>query len=87
MATPSSSTSDVAPTPSALRASEAWPSLFEPGADAVGAQRHAVVGPVGPVGPVGAGATAASDGSLSRTASGWLNLGGERTFSVPGACL
>jgi hypothetical protein len=33
------------------------------------------------------GATPASDGSLSRSTTGWLNLGGERTFSVPGACL
>jgi hypothetical protein len=24
---------------------------------------------------------------LSRSTTGWLNLGGERTFSVPGACL
>lgn len=32
-------------------------------------------------------ATPASDGSRLRSSSGWLSLGGERTFSVPGACL
>lgn len=31
-------------------------------------------------------ATPSNDGSLARGASGWLEIGGERTFSVPGAC-
>ena len=34
----------------------------------------------------GPGATPASDGVPDRAASGWLHIGGERTFSVPGAC-
>lgn len=36
--------------------------------------------------PAAGPATTESDGSLARGASGWLNLGGDRTFSVPGAC-
>ncbi|MFO1300395.1 MAG: TadE/TadG family type IV pilus assembly protein [Burkholderiaceae bacterium] len=31
-------------------------------------------------------ATIGNDGSISRRDSGWLSIGGERTFSVPGAC-
>ncbi len=34
----------------------------------------------------GVGVAGASDPSEPRRASGWLRIGGERTFSVPGAC-
>jgi hypothetical protein len=74
-------TSEWASTPSAQGTSEARPSLPEPGTDAMAAQRFVVAD------PGVTGATPASDGSLSRSTTGWLNLGGERTFSVPGACL
>ncbi len=81
MTTPSSSKSEWLPIPSAPGTSEPWRPVSEPGTDALAAPRYAVLG------PGATGATAANDGSLSRSVSGWLNLGGDRTFSVPGACL
>ena len=43
--------------------------------------------PPGPPGASYGGVGAYSDGSLVRPADGWLSLGGDRVFSVPGACV
>lgn len=43
--------------------------------------------PPGPTGASYGGVGAYSDGSLVRPADGWLSLGGDRVFSVPGACV
>ncbi|MCM5572012.1 pilus assembly protein [Burkholderiaceae bacterium FT117] len=43
--------------------------------------------PAGSPGDSYGGIDAASDGSLARPDSGWLSLGGESLFSVPGACV
>lgn len=43
--------------------------------------------PPGPPGASYGGVGADSDASLVRPANGWLSLGGDRLFSVPGACV
>jgi len=51
-----------------------------------GAEPSAFRPPPGPAGASHGGIGAVSDGSLVRPAAGWLSLGGDRVFSVPGAC-
>jgi hypothetical protein len=84
-------------TQSAVRAASsvaAWPG-DTPVGDVTGNARPPPASRVPPASPivVGGGSGlpsdstgAADDGSLARGESGWLAIGGERTFTVPGAC-
>jgi hypothetical protein len=60
------------------------PAAAQPRAGAV-ADAGAFRSPSGAAGHGGVGAD--QDGSLARPDTGWLSLGGERVFSVPGACV
>lgn len=69
-------------TESAVRSAAAAPgAAYDRDAAPAGGASPAIDAPTAPV-RVGAD----GDGSLAREASGWLDVGGERTFSVPGAC-
>lgn len=83
-------------TQSAVRAASSFaalPGTAQPGTAWPGTAPSASSGPSASPGATagGAGTTrssmgAADDGSLARGESGWLEIGGERTFTVPGAC-
>ena len=89
MQSPARQTADAparAALPQANQASGGAPAVAPPQSGAV-ARPETFRPPSGSSGAGDGGISAAQDGSLARPDTDWLSLGGERVFSVPGACV